>query len=67
MSGVCPVCGREGRFLEASSQQSDVDYFRCDGCGHVWSLNRKNPKSPPRDVTERTPQGRDRSLRAKDS
>jgi hypothetical protein len=32
------------RFLDASSQEASVKYYRCDFCGHVWtvSLDGKN-------------------------
>jgi uncharacterized Zn finger protein len=37
-----------GRHLAASSQNARVDYYRCDRCGHVWTVD-KEGKS--RDVT----------------
>ena len=48
----CPQCGRTGRFLEQSSQGSVVDYYRCDGCGHVWTTPKCDPYTT-NDVTER--------------
>jgi hypothetical protein len=46
---VCPKCLRDGRHLAASSESSAVDYYRCDGCGHVWAISKKQGTS--RDVT----------------
>jgi uncharacterized Zn finger protein len=45
---VCPKCTQHGRHLAASSQHALVDYYRCDRCGHVWTVD-KTGKS--RDVT----------------
>jgi uncharacterized Zn finger protein len=38
---VCPKCLQHGRHLAASSQNARVDYYRCDRCGHVWSIDKK--------------------------
>ena len=40
-SPTCPKCHRVGRHLIASSENSVVDYYRCDSCGHVWTLDRQ--------------------------
>jgi uncharacterized Zn finger protein len=45
---VCPKCTHHGRHLAASSQNALVDYYRCDRCGHVWTID-KNGNA--RDVT----------------
>lgn len=38
----CPNCsGDRGRWLEGSSKDAYVDYFRCDACGHVWNIPKK--------------------------
>jgi uncharacterized Zn finger protein len=38
----CPSCSvKEGRWLEGSSKDAYVDYFRCDACGHVWNIPKK--------------------------
>jgi hypothetical protein len=28
-----------------------VDYFRCGSCGHVWVVDKSDPRRAPRDVT----------------
>jgi hypothetical protein len=38
---VCPKCLHQGRHLAASSEYALVDYYRCDRCGHVWTLDKK--------------------------
>ncbi len=50
----CPKCQRPtARLLTGVSHQADVNYYRCEPCGHVWTL----PKGPeaefatPKDVT----------------
>ena len=48
---VCPKCLRDGRHLAASSENATVDYYRCDWCGHVWSISKK--QGSPKDVTVR--------------
>ncbi len=47
----CPRCRKTGRFLVDSSASATVDYFRCDGCGEVWVLDRTDASKPPRSVT----------------
>jgi uncharacterized Zn finger protein len=38
----CPSCSvNRGRWLEGSSKDAYVDYFRCDSCGHVWNIPKK--------------------------
>jgi len=33
----CPSCRRENtRFLSGLSSDAHEDYYRCEGCGHVW-------------------------------
>jgi hypothetical protein len=44
----CPKCLQPGRHLAATSANATVDYYRCDRCGHVWTID-KAGKS--RDVT----------------
>jgi uncharacterized Zn finger protein len=37
----CPNCGEmTPRELEAS-QFATVNYYRCGGCGHVWTTDKK--------------------------
>ena len=34
---VCPVCASQDvRWLKDTSKDADVDYYRCNECGHVW-------------------------------
>jgi len=55
----CPKCGSDGKWLEASSEKSKVDYYRCHFCAHVWCLDKENPKLPARDITRPAPQRTD--------
>jgi rubredoxin len=48
---ICPKCQAPGRLLESSSQAAEVEYYRCDACGHVWNLSKADPNAPARDVT----------------
>ena len=47
----CPNCQKVGRLLEYTSTLAYVYYYRCDSCGHVWTLDRNNPNAPPKPVT----------------
>src|SRR6476469_2660426 len=48
----CPVCRRTTpRWLEASSKEAPVNYYRCEGCGHVWVVPKTNPAAPPTVIT----------------
>jgi hypothetical protein len=38
--------------LVESSAAAQVDYYRCDQCGEVWALDRRDPDKPPRLVTQ---------------
>ena len=41
-SPACPNCSAgRGRWLEGSSKEAYVDYFRCASCGHVWNVPKK--------------------------
>ena len=53
-ANVCPRCGGKAIYLAESSKNATVDYHRCERCGHVWSRDKDNPKSPARDVTIRS-------------
>ena len=49
---LCPECQRVTlRHLPASSEGAKVDYYRCDDCGHVWSVRKSRPNLPPAPVT----------------
>lgn len=47
----CPKCGRDGNFLEASSRNACVSYYRCAVCHHVWCYNNADRLATPRDIT----------------
>jgi DNA-directed RNA polymerase subunit RPC12/RpoP len=40
---LCASCGSPGRLVEGPSQDSQVDYYRCDYCGHVWAIRKDDP------------------------
>ena len=46
----CPICRREGRWLELSSEDAQVNYYRCVD-GHVWHLPKNKPTADPTPVT----------------
>jgi hypothetical protein len=52
---TCPKCHRKGRFLALASAGTQVEYYRCDHCAHVWSYDVDNPESSPKDITHRKP------------
>ena len=39
---TCPKCPsfKEPRKLTVISDLSDVDYYRCDSCTHVWTVTK---------------------------
>ena len=47
-SHPCPKCHSLGNHLPATSENALVDYYRCNHCGHVWSLDKQGAR---RDVT----------------
>jgi hypothetical protein len=52
----CPICAHTApRYLPATSEHADVNYYRCDPCGHVWSIPKDKPDAPPRHVTITVP------------
>ena len=56
----CPSCHASSpRFLPATSQHADVNYYRCDPCGHVWTIPKSNPDGPPHHITPRRVQASD--------
>ena len=52
---LCPVCQSQGRWLESSSQDSYVSYYRCDKCGTVWAYDPITVYERIRVVTKREP------------
>ena len=50
---VCPACASDnGRWLKQTSLYATVNYFRCEDCGHVWWIDKRDPAQKG-DVTER--------------
>jgi transposase-like protein len=48
----CPKCQSENpRFLNGASDEAMVNFYRCDECGHVWTVQKSNPDGPTTDVT----------------
>jgi transposase-like protein len=38
---MCPRCLKNAaRKLRGISRDAFVDYYRCDGCGHVWTTKK---------------------------
>ena len=45
----CPACGDAGRPIGVSTHRARVTIeLRCNGGGHLWSLERVDPNSPIR-------------------
>jgi hypothetical protein len=37
----CPSCDKPTpRLLDAPTQFAEVNYYRCDHCGHVWTTDK---------------------------
>lgn len=52
----CPACGHPApRFIPSVSQDAHVNYYRCDGCAHVFTVRKDQPDGPHGDVTLRKP------------
>lgn len=47
---ACPTCQHSGRLLPDSSTGAQVEYYRCDVCGTVWSHDKDDPLAPVRIV-----------------
>jgi hypothetical protein len=49
----CPVCRRDApRWLESSSKEASVNYYRCDECGSVWTVPKTDPAALPQLITK---------------
>ena len=47
----CPHCRNSApRLLDHSSADAFVWYFRCEACGHVFTVGRDKPDAPTRTV-----------------
>jgi hypothetical protein len=52
----CPDCGQPTtRYLLTPSDIAIVNYYRCDDCGHMFSLPKYDPDAPPRHLTAPRP------------
>ena len=52
---VCPRCSRlEPRWLQFFSANAVADYYRCDGCGKVFSVPTDSPGGPVRQIQQIT-------------
>ena len=48
----CPKCQSNNlRFLDGASDEALVNFYRCDKCGHVWTVSKYDPDGPTTDVT----------------
>jgi len=49
----CPHCRQlDGRLLQAGfNDVASVHYYRCDRCGHVWTIPKNQPDAVPTSVT----------------
>jgi uncharacterized Zn finger protein len=49
----CPKCGEPTlRLIEAANQIAYVYYYRCEQCGHVWTIPKDNQNAPPTPITQ---------------
>jgi hypothetical protein len=40
---LCPTCEKPTqRKLDGPSDFATVNYYRCEGCGHVWTTSKKD-------------------------
>jgi len=54
----CPACGAETPSrLEGTSADKDVWYWRCDDCGHIWTVS-KTDETDIRHITPLPPKDR---------
>jgi hypothetical protein len=50
----CPECQQPApRHLPHSSRDATTNYYRCGGCGFVFTVDKDQPDGPHRDVTTR--------------
>jgi hypothetical protein len=48
----CPYCGGpDARRLDWVSEEAWVDYFRCDDCCAVWTLEKPEPRALPNQIS----------------
>ena len=49
---LCPTCQHAGRLLPDSSTGAQVEYYRCDSCGTVWTHHKDDPLAPDSSSTK---------------
>jgi uncharacterized OB-fold protein len=52
----CPHCYSEDIERLEVSKHAHVDYLRCAGCGHVWTVPKPVAPGTPRDITTHSDQ-----------
>jgi hypothetical protein len=52
---ICPYCAKPAIFLEDVSRTANVDYFRCDSCWHIWSIEKSRAVSSEQPRSQPTP------------
>ena len=41
---ACPAwCQQTPRHLDEASKSSVMRYYMCQHCGHIWTVNKRNP------------------------
>ena len=54
----CPECQHQPlRLLEAASKSAWVNYYRCDECGHLWTVPKDQPEAALTDMILRRQTG----------
>jgi hypothetical protein len=52
---TCQFCNKSGNeWTGPSHQRAQTRYYRCDTCGHVWSVDRDVTAAPPAARTDLT-------------
>jgi hypothetical protein len=47
---LCPTCQRRTASIADDTAIADVDYYRCNRCGHIWCTPKDGPGVAPRTV-----------------
>ncbi len=62
----CPECRTlTARLLDNISNDAHVNYYRCQACGHVWTLPKGEMDAVPTAITHRNDEEDNRVLRGK--
>ena len=51
----CPHCQQSAPHLPHSSKHATADYYRCDPCRFVFTVDKSNPNGPHHAVTRNRP------------